>query len=372
MSRGRTLKVGVIGGGWGRLHILGYQVNENAEVVAFCQRTKDKAETIAEEFNIPHIFTNYRDLLSLKELDAVSITAPPYLHHRMATDAIASGIHVLCEKPLAKNVSEAEDMYKRAERAGVVHMTAFPRRFFPALTYAKELLDQGYVGKVLHINTRMFSVYRLTPTKVTRWRHRIEMSGAGVMGDMGVHQIDVLRWIVGDFRKVCGHCKIFIKERPLPDGSGKEEITTEDSAAFLAELEGGVKAVTHISGVSFKRLYQIEIYGNKGMLYCSFDENPPYVLGNLLGTQKLDETPQPIPLPTRLTEKLRQLPGVAAERSIAVGRFIYGSHVIQRFVQGILESKQPEPSFREGLEAQKVLEAILKSSKEGRWIALKK
>lgn len=366
MSKERVLRLGVIGGGFGRMHILGHQACENVEVVAFCQRTKSNAEAIAQEFHIPHIFTDYRDLLRLKELDAISITAPPYLHHRIATEAMALGKHVLCEKPLAMNVSEAEDMYEKAKKAGVVHMTGFEWRFVPALTYMKTLVDQGYLGRVFHVDTCWFGDHKVDPGVPLGWRHRIEMAAAGVMADMSVHQIDMLRWIIGDFMKVCGHTKIFTKERQLPDGSRKGEVTTEDAAAFLAELQGGVQAIVHTSGVAPKSGFiSVEIYGSKGVLLFKLDRKiPNWVLGTLAGAQAQDRIPQPIPIPTHLTEGLK-----TTDMNTALGQFLY-AHISRRFVHGIREEKQPEPSFLEGLETQRVLEAVFKSVKEGRWIAL--
>jgi predicted dehydrogenase len=139
MSAERKVRVGVIGGGYGRNHILAYRAS-GVEVAAFCQRSKEAAQSVTREFSIPHVFTDYRDLLALEGLDAVSIATPPNLHYPIAAEAVARGLHVLCEKPLALNVEEAETMLARAEAAKRTHMTAFNFRFIPALRRMKELL----------------------------------------------------------------------------------------------------------------------------------------------------------------------------------------------------------------------------------------
>ena len=120
MTTGQPVRIGVIGGGFGIQHLQGFGATKDAEVVAFCQRTKDKAEALAGEFGVPHVYTDYRGLLAHQGLDAVSIVAPPHVHAEIVAAAVHEGLHLLCEKPLAMNAAEAEAMLKQAEarRAG--------------------------------------------------------------------------------------------------------------------------------------------------------------------------------------------------------------------------------------------------------------
>ena len=196
MTSPRTVRVGVIGGGFGTQHLQGFGATGNAEVVAFCQRTQEKAEAIAREYGVPHVYTDYRGLLAHEGLDAVSIVSPPHLHAEMVAAALEHGLHLICEKPLAMNAAEAETMLERAEAAGRVHMTAFNHRHIPALAYMKELMDGGYVGeRVLHVESRWFSENRATPGLTHYWRHQRELAGFGVLGDIGVHVADRVRWL---------------------------------------------------------------------------------------------------------------------------------------------------------------------------------
>jgi predicted dehydrogenase len=300
--------------------------------------------------------------LSLKELDAVSITAPTYLHHRIAVEAIGLGKNVLCEKPLGMDVSEAKDMLEKAEQKGIIHMTGFELRFIPAVTYMKQLIDEGYVGQVFQVHVRNFGNFKLDPSRPLTWREDRDMTPAGVMADLGVHQIDILRWIVGDFRSVCGQTKTFVEERRLPNGSGNGKVTTEDNAVFLAELRGGVQAVLHTSGLATWET-SIEIYGSEGAISYTFErQTPNWILGRLSGTRDPDRNMKPIPIPIRLTDGLK-----AADMNVAFGQFL-SANMCKLFAQGIRKREQPNPSFLDGLEAQRVLNALIDSARERRWI----
>lgn len=366
-NHSRTLRVGVIGGGFGRNHILAYKVCDDVEVAAFCQRTRSSAEKIAQEFRIPQVFTDYRELLELKDLDAVSIAAPVYLHHPIAIEALSRGIHLLCEKPLALNKEEAAAMLAKAVEAHLIHMTAFNYRFIPALQRMKELLDQGYVGsRVFHVDLVWFTERRADPHVPLGWRHKKEFAGVGVLGDIGVHLTDLVRWLVGDFRKVCGHAAIFTPERSLPEGSGKGSVTVEDSCVFVAELAGGMQASIQVSGVARGGIYQgIRVFGNEGMLRSEIDRSSSdWIVGRLWGAQGAGTALQQLPIPERLTRGLD-----LSNPNRAAGEFIF-ANLTRRFVEGIRTGQQPIPSFREGLEAQKVIDAVLESVERQRWVKI--
>jgi predicted dehydrogenase len=357
----------VIGGGFGRNHILAYRVCDGVEVAAFCQRTGSTAEDIAREFHIPHVFTDYRELLQLKEIDAVSIATPPYLHYPIAMEALDRGIHVLCEKPLAMNRDEAAAMLAKAEETKRVHMTAFNFRFIPAMRRMKELLEEGYVGdRIFHVDSVWLVERRADPDWAVGWRHKRELAGAGVLGDTGVHLIDWVLWLVGSFRKVCGHTAIFVKERRLPDGSGEGGVTVEDSCVFMAELDEGVQATLHVSAVARGGAYQrIGIYGSGGALRLEVNrKDREWVVGRLWGSQGAGATLQPLPIPERLTHGLN-----LSDPSRTAAEFIF-SHLTRRFVEAIRTGGEAVPSFREGLEAQKVIDAILRSAEQQSWVSV--
>jgi len=366
MAQGHTIKVGVIGGGFGRLHLQGYGATENVEVVAFCQRTRREAEAIAKEFAIPHVYSDYRDLLAHEDLDAVSIVAPPHLHREIATAALDQGLHVLCEKPLAMNVSEAEAMLQKAREVGRVHMTVFNHRHIPAMSYMKELLAEEYVGKrVLHAEGRWFSENRLAPDLPHYWRHQKELAGFGILGDVGVHVIDRILWLIGDFERVWGDDETFVRDR-LDAVGMSQPVTVEDSFTLVARLKCGASTCLRLSAVAKKSNYQsLEVYGDDGMLRFMFDRNiPGWITGQLWGARGATKSPELLEIPERYTSGLD-----LSEPDRAQGEFIF-AHVTREFVNAIRRGIEASPSFVEGLAAQRVLDAALKSAEEERWITL--
>jgi len=364
MSAGRKLRVGVIGGGFGRNHLLAYRAS-GVEIAAFCQRSEAAAAKIAREFDIPKTFTDYRDLLALDGLDAVSIATPPYLHCPIALEAFTRELHVLCEKPLALNVQEAETMLARAEAAKRVHMTAFNFRFIPALRRMKELLDEGFAGsRIFHVDAAWFAEGRMAPDTPLGWRHRKESAGFGVLGDTAVHLIDLVRWLAGDFKRVVGQAAIFHKERKRPGGGDMGAVDVEDSCMFIGELEREVQASLHVSGVARGNLYQgIRIFGSEGALAVTVGRKAAdWVVGKLSGARGANAEFAPLAIPERLTQGLN-----LGDPARVGGEFLF-AHLTRRFAEAIQNGAVPVPSFREGLEAQRVIHAVLRSIEEQKWV----
>ena len=360
----RTIKVGVVGGGFGRIHILAYRATPGVEVTAFCQRTKASAEKIAREFGIRQVFTDYREMLSKADLDAVSLTTPTNVHLAMASEAFDHGVSVLCEKPLAMNQEEAAAMLKRAEEARVIHMTAFNFRFIPAFYRMKELMQEGYVGsRVLHVEASWFSERRADPTLPFGWRDEKEAVGFGAMGDMGVHLADLVRWLAGDFKRVCSQQVIFTGERPLAGGTGMRKVTVEDCAVFIGEMTGGGLVSFAANAAARGSPYQeIRILGNDGVLRAAVDRaKPDWMIGELWGAQGNDAT-KLLPIPEQLKEHL-----IPADQRRAAREAIF-ANLTRLFAHSVRTGEQPAPSFRDGLEAQKVLDAVEKSAQAGSWM----
>jgi predicted dehydrogenase len=360
----KIIKVGVVGGGFGRTHILAYRATPGVEVTAFCQRTKSRAEKIARDFAIPHVFTDYTEMLAHGNLDVVSLTTPTNVHLAMASEAFDHGVSVLCEKPLAMNQEEAAAMLKRAEEARVIHMTAFNFRFIPAFYRMKELMQEGYVGsRVLHVEASWFSERRVDPTMPFGWRDEKEAVGFGAMGDSGVHLVDLVRWLAGDLKRVCSQQAIFTKQRPLADGSGTREVNVEDCAVFIGELTGGGLVSFAANSAARGSAYQeIRILGNHGVLRAVVDRTKPdWMIGELWGAQGDGET-ELLPIPEQLAERL--IPAEARR----VAREAIFANLTRVLAHGIRTGEQPSPSFHDGLEAQKVLDAVEKSARSGAWI----
>ena len=361
-----TLRIGIIGTGFGRMHLLGYRQCANVQVTAICQRTKEKAEAFAREYGIPHLFTDYRDLIAHPEVDVVSIAAPPYVHHEMALAALAAGKPVLCEKPFVMNLQQAREMYNCAQASGLTHMTAFNWRFIPAVQRLKELVDEGYLGRIYHVDASWFAERQVDPNLPLLWRHRKELAGVGVLGDIAPHIIDMLRWLLGDFRKVCAHTLIAIKERRLPGSDQTVMTDAEDACAFLAETSSGAQVSVHVSRVArMSNRQHFELYGSNGVLLYDVDrKDNSWIVGRLQGARVGDKALSPLPIPERLREGLD-----LSDPDAAVGSFLF-AQLTKRFVNSIRGHRQESPSFLEGMKSQEVIDALVQSASTERWVPL--
>lgn len=342
-----TLRIGVIGLGFGQNHIRGYQACPDVEVTAVCSRTSETAQRVARDYAIPNALTDYRALLDRPDIDAVSLCTPVYLHQQMTCDALDAGKHVLCEKPLGLNAEEAQAMLDHARRSDLVHMTNFGWRFNAPAFRMKALIDEAYLGTVYHINARYLMGYRADPAGAHSWRDRRAEGGLGVLGDMGVHLIDMARWWIGDFIRVCAIMRNLVPERPSTQTNRMEPSELEDTCGFLAELEHGVQGVFHASRCAMRTDYiHIDVHGSNGALQFQFQRETMHA--RLIGGQGLQGDFQALPMPAHLSDLSSQ----------------------RHFVEVIRNGRQAEPSFFEGVCVQKVADAIVIAEEQGRWVDL--
>lgn len=377
-ERDEVIKVGVIGAGniAEFVHIPGYQKCSNAEVVAICDSLKERAAAFAREFGIKEIYTDYKEMLNQKELDAVSICTPTYLHYPIVMEAIKKGKHILCEKPMGMNYTEVQEMYEAAKKAKLKNMVAYTYRFVPAIRYAKYLIENGYIGKVRQFR----SLYLFGGEGLGWWGWRSdarEGGPGGVLFDLGSHLIDFARYLVGEIKEVCGYGKIFEKEKKVPNTGEIRKADTFDACAFLAEFVNGATGAFETSWVASGRRsgerigkadYQhIEINGTKGTIiyYLKKPNELQISSGNLLFENDQIVT---IPVP----ENFLKLSGTA--RDIKADESVIGFRYDQAFafIKGIVRNEEVTPGFYDGLICQKVLDAVLISVKEKRWVKVER
>ena len=358
------LGVGIIGTGFGLMHLLGYRECENVRVVAVCQRTPGKVEAFAKQHGVPHVFSDYREMIAHAAVQVVSIAAPPYVHREMTLAALAAGKPVLCEKPFAMNAKEAQEMYERAQAAGLTHATAFNWRFLPGIARSKELIDEGFVGRLYHANVAWYAERQADPTIPLLWRHRKEFAGFGVLGDIGPHVIDMLCWMLGDFRKVAAHCITAVRERKVVASGEVVTADADDACAFVAEMASGAQVSVHLSRVAYaSNCHRFEFYGSNGMLLYDADpKEGTWISGRLRGAKAGEKKLTELPIPERLREGLD-----TSDLGAAVGNFLF-AQLVRRFVAGIRTRQPITPSFLEGLRSQQVIDALVQSAAEERWV----
>ncbi|MCL0043982.1 Gfo/Idh/MocA family oxidoreductase [Dehalococcoidia bacterium] len=357
---GNTVRVGVIGVGFGaKVQIPGFQ-SEGIEVVAVCARRSQRAEKAARDFAIPGVYTDYRDMLQFANLDAVSIVTPPALHYEMAMAALGAGKHVLCEKPFAIDQAQALAMLLKAKETGLTAMITHEFRYAPARSYVKELLSEGYVGDVRNVHITLFS----GPTEnlgLQRMGWQSQASqGGGFLGAIGSHYIDCMRDWCGEITSVCGGVSLHDAERMNLETNLAARSDTDDAFCFLVTFKNGAWGAMSASLVApFGPGVRIEIYGTNGTIHTPQPGgNPPpdgVVLGARLGdTQGITELPIP--------QRFHEFDDNRDERLMAF------RILIRRFVQGINEHNSPSPNFYDGFRCQQILDAVRDSSVSRRWI----
>jgi predicted dehydrogenase len=242
--------IGIIGAGrFAQTHLEAFRRDGRAEVVALCRRDPTALAAARERWGVPRGFTDYRDLLALDEIDAVSIVTPTDSHFEIAMAAIAAGKHVLCEKPLTLFAEESRLLLEAAERRGVIHAVNFNKRGATAVGSLRRYLDEGFVGEICHLNIWWgMSLQHDVRPEVGSWRFRPE-SGGGPIYEL-VHCFDFVRFLAGEVRRICSLAATAEPFRPFADVPGGLPVTVPDSAAHLLELESGATAVIHTSFVT--------------------------------------------------------------------------------------------------------------------------
>lgn len=348
-----ALKIGVIGTGFGRtVQIPGFQEHPETEVVAVCSRHLERAQATAREFGIEHAVDDYRDMLDLPELDVVSITTPPDLHHEMTLAALDAGTHVLCEKPMALTVAEAEEMTRAARDAGLVGMIDHEFRFIPARARSKELIDAGYLGDLRSVTINWISDF-MNDRRPWDWSS-IKAKGHGALEAVGSHAFDLLFWWFGDIASCLATGHTQLTERRLPDSEETRPVDIEDWLVTAIKFEHGGRGVVHINTVAWHNTgVAIEIHGSAGTLVI--DKS-----GTLYGAQHDDPDLAAVEIPQRLYAA----PGAGPDSRID---FLW---LVEQLVRAVRDGKEPHPTFADGLRCQRVLAAAEESLQQNCWVAL--
>ena len=195
------IRVGIIGTShWAdMMHLPCLKSHPHAHIAAICGRNRDRANEMAKKYEIPSVFTDYREMIEKGSLQAIVIATPEDLHYPMTMNALNAGLHVMCEKPLAFNAKQAKEMYEKAESIGVKHMVMFTHRWWPHIEYLKKLIDDDYLGRCYHCDIRL--LHDCARDTQYRWKFDRNRSN-GVLGGLGSHMIDWARLFVGNIARV--------------------------------------------------------------------------------------------------------------------------------------------------------------------------
>ena len=350
------LRIGIIGaGGVARsIHLPGLRLCPQVEITAVC----DPDLAAAGSLGISRTFERVEDLLDAGDVDAVVVATPNHLHREIALAALAAGKHVLCEKPLALNVSDALGMACAAEASGLVHMTAFTYRFTPALQFLRRLVETGELGTLRTVR----AAYLMALSRhLLGWRSTKRLAGSGVLADIGSHLIHMVQFLVGYVFALTASRRRF-REDPQSD--------VEDWISFLAEFAGGACGTFEISrvcagrGAGISEDIFIELYGSAGSAIFSLQD--PWALRVALGPEAADPS---CPLVRReVPLEFLKIPGSPRDVRADDPRWGYRYDQAWQFVESARQSKSRAPTFSDGARCQAVLDAALASSETRSWV----
>ncbi|MGA3145824.1 MAG: Gfo/Idh/MocA family oxidoreductase [Verrucomicrobiota bacterium] len=380
-SRTRTFRVGLIGYRFmGKAHSNAWRqaprffnLKANVELHTICGRHAASVQAARAQLGWQNAAMDWQEVVESPLIDIVDIGTPNDLHAEIAIAAARNGKHILCEKPLAMNVKQAEAMLAAVQKAKVVHMVCHNYRRIPAIALAKKMIGEGALGRIFHFHARYAQDWLVDPAFPINWRLQKETSGSGANGDINAHIIDLGRYLVGEFKEVCGLLNTFVPERPLTEALAKGarkmgKVTVDDAVMFIGRMENGVLA--NLEATRFasgrKNHIEIEINGSKGSLYFDFEDMNRLKFFN--GNDPEDRRGFRDIL---VTERgVQPYAGNWWPPGHIIGYEHTFVHTVADFVNACAEGKPVQPTFEDGLKNQRVLAAIEESSQKSRWVKL--
>jgi predicted dehydrogenase len=386
-EEGPTLGVAMIGyafmgaahsQGWRNAHRF-FELPVRPAMNVICGRSESATRDAAERLGWASWTTDWRDVLDRDDVQVVDICTPGDSHAEIALAALEAGKHVLCEKPLANTVADAEQMTAAAESAqsrGVLSSVGFNYRRTPALAYARQLIAEGAVGTVRHIRAQYLQDWIVDPEFPLVWRLQKDKAGSGALGDIGAHVIDLSQFLTGHrLTDVAGHLTRFVDKRPLPEassglsasgsaGAGREmgEVTVDDAAVFFGRTDGGALATYEATrfATGRKNAMRVEVNGSAGSVAFDFEAMNELHVYDATGPAR-DAGFRRI----LVTEPDHPYTGSWWPPGHGLGYEHTFVHEIADFVRDVASGTPPTPSFADGLQVQRVLEAVERSSDAG-------
>ena len=370
----KTIKIGIIGWGFmGRTHAHALRAMPlfypgagfRAEIAGICSRRLEKAREAAEELNVPYYTDDYRQLLAREEIDAVSVCTPNALHEEIALAALKAGKHLYIDKPLADTAQGARRIADQAKKSGVFTRMVFNNRYLPVTLRARELVDQGRIGRVLSFEGRYLHSGSIDPNKPIGWKQTLQ---GGVLLDLGSHVLDLITWLCGYPEAVFCAQRTLYATRPTREGGATRDLS-DDQTLMLLRLPGGAMGQVEASKIATGANDEltVEIRGEKGALafdlmqpnYLRFYDNtrPEAPLGGERGFQWIETVARyPAPGGTFLPPK----------NSIGWDRGHL--HCYYTFLDCLARGAAPDNDVGEGARLQMLMERAAQSAAQGSWV----
>lgn len=385
----KRLNVALVGAGFmGKAHTVAYSnmpkffwpAPAYPVLKTLCDIDPKIAEDSCERFGYEKWCTDWHDVVNDPEIDVVSICTPNNAHAPIAIAALNAGKHVLCEKPIASTRKDAEAMAAAAAEAakkGVISMNAYQYRRVPALVLAKKFIDEGSIGKILNVRCTYLQSWSADPSSPLSWRFQKDIAGAGTLGDIASHVIDIAQMLAGDIDSVVSTVKTYITERPVQEGgvdllgtvklgpdAKKAPVDVDDENSFLVKFKSGAVGSIEATRNAWGRnnFITVELHGTEGSLYFNYERlNELQVCfakdpDDRRGFKTIYTGPAHF-----YGEVTWNIPGM----NIGYGEL--KTIEIYDFIKAIVEGKQPTTNFQVGYQVEKVCDAVMKSSESGKW-----
>lgn len=377
------LRIGMVGYAFmGAAHSQGWRTARHVfdlpltpELAVICGRDADAVRAAADRHGWAGTETDWHALVERDDIDLVDICTPGDSHAEIALAALAAGKHVLCEKPLANTVAEAEAMARAAQEAserGQLAMAGFNYRRVPATALARRMVAEGRIGTLRHVRVAYLQDWLVDPQFPLTWRLRREQAGSGSLGDLGAHIVDLAQYLAGErLAGVSALTETFVRERPLPSApgsglaavsaSGTGQVTVDDAALFTGRFTSGALASFEATryATGRKNALRIELNGERGSL--AFDLERLNELEFHDGTEPAAQAGFRRILVTEPDHPYLEAwwppgHGLGYEHTFV--------HQARDLVHAVAEGRGPEPSFADGLQVQRVLAAVEESAEK--------
>jgi predicted dehydrogenase len=354
------VRVGIVGTSWwaDAMYLPPLTAHEQAAVVAVSGRNAATTAAFADRWGIEQRFDDPIAMLDSAGLDAVVVASSNDSHFPLTMAALDRGLHVLCEKPLAQNAAQAQEMTARAEETGAITLVPFTYHYMPVNQWVRRLIAEGYVGRPYHVNIRYYTGY--AADSAYSWRFDRELAGSGVIGDLASHWIHLARWLLDDNEVSVGAlASAFVERQPRPDGGTYEQ--AEHSAVLTVRYASGAYGVLQVCAVSwegtpFNQTHHLEVHGDAGTIYgvCDWD-----TVQEVRGVRRGERGPATVlPIPDEIWG------GVRRDNVHDTYRDVFrGTDAMTRgWITAIAEQRHVRPDFADGLAVQRVVDAAVASA----------
>ncbi|GAA2487931.1 Gfo/Idh/MocA family oxidoreductase [Streptomyces longisporus] len=381
-----SLGVAVVGFGWmGRVHTQAYarvlhhypQLGLRPQLITVAEEVPGRAEEAAAQFGFASTTRDWRDVVDDPRIQAVSITAPNFLHREIGVAMAEAGKHIWIEKPVGLSTADARAVADAVAMAGVQGAVGFNYRNAPAVEAARELIASGAIGSVTHVRVRLFSDYAAHPEGALTWRYEKERGGSGVLGDLASHGADLARHLLGDIEALTADTAVFIPQRARPTGAtaghtratGGElgPVENEDYVGCLLRFASGARGVLEACRVSVgeQNNYGFEVHGTRGAVFWDFRRMNE--LGVSRGTSYQDQPVSTVYVGPGDGEFGAFQPGAANAMGMDDLKVIEA----HRFLRSIAEGKPQGATLPDAVHSAAVLEAMVRSVESGAWVSLR-